>query len=477
MCVDYQQAYNLKRFSDSKLIRCLHAFYSAIKLRAVHCLILALVLITHVSNAGTVTLPSPAFPADFIETNAEQNRLGQLLFFDPILSGNKNIACSTCHHPNFATADGVSLSLGEGGNGLGPKRVPADGKNRPEQRIPRNAPALFNLGAKEFQVMFHDGRLEADSNRSSGIRTPLDDEMMLGFDSVLSAQSMFPVLSPDEMAGHYSENEISKAVRMGLITGPDGAWQKISERIQKIPEYVDLFQQAVPTVKSASDIKFTDISNVLASFIASEWKAVNSPFDQFLRGDEDAISQKAKQGMKLFYGKANCSSCHSGTFQTDHSFHSIAVPEFGPGKIGRFESVPEDLGRIRVTGNKEDHYKFRTPSLRNVELTSPYGHNGAFATLQSVVEHHLDPATSLAKYSFDELILLPLEEQDAKDLDMDRLNGRIPPLVNSTVLKPQQLSQLEIEQLIAFLVTLTDINRGKGILGIPKKVPSGLTVE
>lgn len=447
------------------------------KKRFAHCLVGLFFIVSPAASALDLGLPSPASPADFIETNSKQNRLGQLLFFDPILSGNKNIACSTCHHPNFATADGVSLSLGEGGKGLGPKRLPVDGKNRPEQRIPRNAPALFNLGAKEFQVMFHDGRLEADSNRSSGIRTPLDDEMMLGFDSVLSAQSMFPVLSPDEMAGHYSENEISKAVRMGLITGPDGAWQKISERVQKIPEYVELFQQAVPTVKNAGDIDFTDISNVLASFIASEWKAVNSPFDIFLSGNKGAISDKAKQGMKLFYGKANCSSCHSGTFQTDHSFHSIAAPEFGPGKIGRFESIPEDLGRMRVTGKEQDRYKFRTPSLRNVELTSPYGHNGAFASLQSVVEHHLNPAASLAKYSFDELVLLPLKEQDAKDLDIERFNSRITPLLKSTELKPIQLSKLEVEQLITFLVTLTDLNRGKGILGTPQKVPSGLPVE
>jgi len=456
----------------------MHLFYRATKLLIVYVLTLLLVLSTaSTSPAETLELPKPVLPNHFIETDDAQSRLGQLLFFDPILSGNKNIACSTCHHPNFATADGVSLSLGEGGQGLGPKRVPIKGKNRPEQRIPRHAPALFNLGAKEFQVMFHDGRLEADESHSSGIRTPLEDEMMLGFDSVLSAQSMFPVLSPDEMAGHYNENEISKAVRMGLITGSDGAWQKIAERIQQIPEYVALFQQALPTIKHPSDIQFTDISNVVASFIASEWQAVNSPFDQYLMGSNTALPQAAKAGMELFYGRANCSSCHSGIFQTNHSFHSIALPEFGPGKIGRFESVPEDLGRMRVTGKDEDRYKFRTPSLRNVSLTSPYGHNGAFATLKSIIKHHLNPAASLAKYSFDELILPPLKEQDAKDLDSQRFNNRIEDLLESTELQPLPLNNLEIEQLLAFLESLTDKNKGKGRLGIPDKVPSGLMVE
>ena len=437
-------------------------------------LVLAPLFITH---AKTLILPKPALPSHFIETNEHKSRLGQLLFFDPILSGNNNIACSTCHHPNFATADGVSLSVGEGGQGLGPKRIPVKGKNRPEQRIPRNAPALFNLGAKEFQVMFHDGRLEADSTRSSGIRTPLEDEMMLGFDSVLSAQSMFPVLSPDEMAGHYSENEISKAVRMGIITGPNGAWRKIAERIQKIPEYVALFQRAIPKIKSADDVRFTDISNVIAIFIASEWQAIDSPFDHYLGGDRNAMPESAKAGMGLFYGKAGCSGCHSGTFQTDHSFHSVALPEFGPGKIGRFESIPEDLGRGRVTGKPEDNYRFRTPSLRNVSLTAPYGHNGAFATLQGIIKHHLDPAMSLAQYSFNQLKLQPLEEQDAKDLDIQRYKNRIDSLLKSTELRPQLLTDLEINQLVAFLEALTDVKKGKGKLGIPNRVPSGLRVE
>jgi len=440
-------------------------------------LLLSLVCSNANAEAVALNLPKSAEKNDFIETNDIQSRLGQLLFFDPILSGNKNIACSTCHHPNFATADGVSLSLGEGGKGLGPKRIPTEGKNRPEQRIPRNAPALFNLGAKEFRVMFHDGRLEADDTRKSGIRTPLEDEMMQGFNSILSAQSMFPVLSPDEMAGHYGENEISKAVRMGLITGSNGAWGKIAARIQNITEYVTLFQQAVPTIKKADDIKFTDISNVLAMFIASEWQAVNSPFDAYLRGNSRALSQDATKGMELFYGKASCSSCHSGTFQTDHSFHAIAVPEFGPGKIGRFEAVPEDLGRMRVTGKADDKYKFRTPSLRNVSLTAPYGHNGAFSNLENVVKHHLYPAQSLADYSFNSLTLAPLAEHDKKDKNMQRFKNKIDALLIANELKPMPLSKLEIERLIAFLESLTDIKQGKGKLGVPEQVPSGLAVE
>jgi len=422
-------------------------------------------------------LPKPVTQEQFINTSPQVSHLGQLLFFDPILSGNKNIACSTCHHPKFATGDGVSLSLGDGGQLLGPNRKPVSGNNRPEQRIGRHAPALFNLGAKEFKTMFHDGRLEADETRKSGIRTPLEDDMTLGFDSVLSAQSMFPVLSPDEMAGHYSENEISKAVRMGLITGDSGAWHKISQRIQAIPEYVTLFKKAMPHIKKEKDIQFTDISNALAEFIASEWQAVDSPFDSYLEGDAEKLSPNAEKGMKLFYGKANCSSCHSGIFQTDHDFHNIAIPEFGPGKVGRFETTPNDFGRERVTGNIQDRYKFRTPSLRNVALTAPYSHNGAFSTLESMIKHHLDPETSLKKYTFTQLIIPSLPEQDAKDLDKQRLLDSIPKLLENNDLKTVDLTDSQVDDLVAFMHSLTDSSKGLGKLGIPKSVPSGLAVE
>jgi len=163
--------------------------------------------------------PLPTADAVFAPVDMAEVQLGRLLFYDPILSGSKTVSCATCHHPKFGTSDGLSLGIGDGGDGLGPKRV-WDPENPPEQRIGRNSPALFNLGATEFTTLFHDGRLEADPSRPSGIRTPLGADMEQGFASVLAAQAMFPVLSGDEMAGHYSENPVAKAVRQGMLTGP-----------------------------------------------------------------------------------------------------------------------------------------------------------------------------------------------------------------------------------------------------------------
>ena len=88
--------------------------------------------------------------------------------------------------------------------------------------------------------------------------------------------------------------------------------------------------------------------------------------------------------MRLFYGKADCASCHSGAFQTDHDFHAIAMPQLGPGKGDGFRGR-EDFGRERVTGDPTDRFRFRTPTLRNVALTGPWGHTGAYATLEAVV--------------------------------------------------------------------------------------------
>ena len=133
--------------------------------------------------------------------------LGRDLFHDPILSGNRNVACATCHHPAFGTSDGVALSLGDGGAGMGPARH-ADTANLPERRIPRNAQSLFNLGYRQFSVLFHDGRVEMLED--GRIRTPLGNITARGPLPVLTALSFFPVISPDEMAGHYSENDIAQ---------------------------------------------------------------------------------------------------------------------------------------------------------------------------------------------------------------------------------------------------------------------------
>lgn len=426
---------------------------------------LALVLLASVAHAGPLPLADTHFPAQ----DSKLVRLGWQLFYDPILSGNREVACASCHHARLATGDGLSLGLGDGAHGLGEeRRVSSD--NMPEQRIPRHAPALFNLGAEEFSALFYDGRLQRDSSEPNGIRTPLGTEMIGGFSGLLSAQSMFPVLSGDEMAGHYSENDIAQAVRQGLLTGPEGAWHRIAQRVLA----VEIYQQSFETIYGADvSLGFTHVADALAAFMAIEWRSDDSSFDRHLRSGE-IMPAAATRGMELFYGKAACDQCHSGQFQSDHDFHAIAMPQLGPGKGARFERHARDTGRQRVTGQAADAYAFRTPSLRNVVETAPYGHSGAYASLEAVLRHHLDPVRSLNNYDRSQVVLPRLAGADDWRVMDDP--AELAAISKANELQPQNLTDDEVADLLAFLAALSDRSALKGRLGVPEEVPSGLVV-
>ena len=414
--------------------------------------------------------PRTLTDADFRPIDRDEAALGQLLFYDRVISGNRNISCASCHHPRFGTGDGLALSLGEGGTGLGPERV-ADAANLPEQRVPRNAQPLFNLGAKEFVRMFHDGRIEVDPSRPSGLRTPLESEMPEGFDTILAAQTMFPVISPDEMAGHYGENEISVAVRKGRFTGPDGAWALIAKRVSDIGEYRERFAALDPEIAAGRPIDFADVSNAIAAFMELEWRSDDSPFDRHLSG-EAPLTGAAREGLDLFYGKAGCGECHSGPLLTDHAFHAVGAPQVGPGKGARFERHARDEGRMEVTGHPADAYRFRTPSLRNVAITGPWGHAGAHDDLAAFVADHAAPRAA----RWPDAAVLPSLD-GANDFAV-RDDAAEHALVMDAIERPDApLADGEVAALVAFLETLTGDRAEAGRLGIPVAVPSGLPVD
>lgn len=418
---------------------------------------------------------APLSDADFPQFSTAEIALGQALFWDRELSGNRGISCATCHHPRFGTSDGVSLDIGEGGIGLGPDRK-ADPKNYPEQRIPRNAPALWNVGAHGFTVLFADGRIEADSSRAGGFRTPLEDEMVTGFASLLSAQTMFPVLSSDEMAGHYEENEISTLVRQGRITGPDGAWEAIARRIAAIPAYAADFKSVYPEISAGRPIHFTDISNAVAAYMTFDFRSDGSPYDAFLRG-EAALSDQAEAGRVLFYGKAGCGNCHSGALLTDMTYHAMGDPQIGPGKAERFERHQRDTGRMRVSNNPADAYAFRTPSLRNVTLTAPYGHAGSYRDLSDYLRHHMAPGSGLADYDLSHAIL-PAMEVGKPDLAPGEEASNYAAIANAIKAPAISLSEQEFNSIMAFLKALEDpLAVAGGRMGIPDSVPSGLPID
>jgi cytochrome c peroxidase len=433
------------------------------------------VVLVSAVTAG-VALPPPLTDADFPAHSAAEVELGHLLFWDAELSGNRNISCASCHHPRFGTSDGLSLGIGEGGLGLGPDRRP-DPQNLPEQRIPRNAPALWNVGAEGFTAMFADGRIEKDAARPTGFRTPLEDEMVAGFASLLSAQTMFPVLSPDEMAGHYQENGISTLVRQGRLTGPDGAWAAIAARVAAIPEYEARFRAVYPEIAAGRPIAFTDISNAIAAYMTVDFRSDTSPFDAMLRGEAD-LAPAPRDGMALFYGKAGCGTCHSGPLLSDMDFHAMGDPQIGPGKAERFEKHQRDVGRMRVTNRPEDLFAFRTPSLRNVTLTAPYGHSGAFADLRAYLVHHIGAGAPLGDYDVSAAVL-PRMKLAKPDFVPEPTGADYAAITAASAGRTSvALDAGEIDAILAFLKSLEDpLAVAGGRLGVPEAVPSGLPVE
>ena len=418
-------------------------------------------------------LPQPLSDSDYRPLNSNAAKLGQLLFYDKVLSGNQNIACSTCHHHDLAGGDGLSLGIGEGGVGLGEKRTTGAGESKVKRRVPRNASGLFNLGAKEFTHLFHDGRVSSDTLFPSGFNTPAEEFLPLGLNSLLAAQAMFPVTSPVEMAGERNENQIAGATRRR----PDYVWAILEKRIRAINDYTPYFQAAYPDIKQPSDITMVHVANALADFIAFEWRADASPFDAFLKGEQAALSAKQQQGLKLFYGKANCSSCHSGALQTDHGFHALMLPNFGPGRTRRFEHIARDRGRINETDRLEDSYRFRTPSLRNVTASAPYGHNGAYKTLEGIIQHHLSPRESFETYDRRQLVMVKDDYLSTTDFIINEDRREMARMKQYLDIDLPALNDTDIAQLISFLNALTDNASLYGRLGAPETVPSGIPVD
>ncbi len=436
--------------------------------RVLHALCLCLAL-----PAGAADLPRPLTNSDFIQFDATQAKLGQLLFYDKILSGNRNISCGTCHHHELGGSDGLSLGIGEGGKGLGPKRVAQSQTDRIRKRIPRNAPALWNLGAKDIRVMFHDGRLETSDLYGNGFNSPAEEWLPQGLETILAAQAVFPLTARFEMAGDPEENEISGAVNDRI----DNAWPILAKRVRIIPEYGAMFVTAFDHIGTADQVTIVEIANALAAFIGTEWRNHDSPFDRYLNGDVQALSPQAKAGKDHFYGKANCATCHAGPLMSDQSFHALALPMFGPGKTRRFDPQPRDVGRMGESDRLEDAYRFRTPMLRNVALTAPYGHNGAYPTLDGIIRHHLAPLTALDTWSRAQANLPNAPWLQPVDFIVQSDRREAARHRRAVDIEPVTLTDGEVADLVAFLESLTGETALTRPLGRPTKVPSGLTVD
>lgn len=402
-----------------------------------------------------------------IDLGSEQDpakvALGQLLFFDKEISGNRDIACATCHHPRFGTSDGLSLSIGTFGEGIGPDRTLG---NRREH-APRNATELFNRGAPAWETMFWDGRVSGYDD----FDTPAEEIFPDGFANALSAQAMFPPTSRTEMRGDrddfFSTGEDND---LSLHSNSDftAIWETTAERLWAIDDYRAMFAEAYPDVET---ISFAEAADAIAAFEIDAFSFDDAPWDVYVAGDDAALTDEQKQGALLFYGKADCVACHSGTLFTNQRFHNIGVPQFGPGK-GPKEGF--DFGRFAEDDAAENQFAFRTPPLRNVTLTGPYMHNGAYVSLEDAVRHHLGAGEALITYDSTQL------REDVRltfDYNPLEMNLAVAQTIDPLVSTKKELTDGEVAQLMAFLEALTSPSAIDLTHVIPDSVPSGLPVD
>src|SRR5579883_2090194 len=404
--------------------------------------ILSQLAAARIANATRIPLESPALVA-----------LGQSLFFDKILSGNRNISCSTCHAPAFATEHGLPLSLGEGATGAGTARQ----ATAASQVIARNAPPLFHSGARGYDVLFRDGRVRRDPV-TGALATPEPalngpnpqrPDLAAPLTTALAAQALFPVATAAEMLGQPGENELANA--------PDEitVWALVMARLVGtqngtkggVAAYRALFAAAYPGL-SFDALNFSHAARAIAAFESAAFTALDTPLDRYLNGDTTALSDAAKRGAVTFSGPGRCVACHSGPLLTDLAPHALAVPQLGPGKANG-----DDLGVALVSGNPADDYRFKTPPLRNVALSGPFMHDGAFASLTRVLQHYRDPARSLLGYQ--PALELPAFFQPLFDSNAAEDSARlaaIDPRIGNGI----PLSDAEIADVVAFLQALTD---------------------
>jgi len=325
--------------------------------------------------------------------------LGKKLFFSKSLGGDFDTACVSCHHPVLGGSDDLSLPVGTGANNpdlLGRGRVHA-ATGLPN--VPRNAPTVFNMGLFDGGL-FWDSRVESfgkepEANGSrSDIRTP---DVAFGAadpnagDNLPAAQARFPVTAAAEMRGTQFEAGNNNAAVRAHLAARIGAYGIATNELA-VNNWLPEFQAVFGSGTAQQLITFDRIAEAIAAYEQS-MNFTNNPFASYVRGNLTAISDAQKRGAILFLrdqneGGGGCINCHSGDKFTDERNHTVVFPQFGPGKG---DGNADDFGRERESGLATDRYRYRTPSLLNVEVSAPYGHAGAYETLGQVLAHYNNP--------------------------------------------------------------------------------------
>lgn len=312
--------------------------------------------------------------------NKSQASLGKLLFFDPLLSNNNKRACASCHKPNMAFTDGLD------------KSIAFDTKNK----ISRNAPTLLNSSFQK--LFFYDGR----------------------------------AFNLEEQADNVFHNE--QEMRMSK--------DDIISKLKQSPEYMQLFKKAFVNSPDTM-VTFYAVIKSIAEYIKT-LESKNSRFDKYIAGNYTTLKKNEINGFNLFNGKALCGSCHffplfNGTVPpmfNDSEFEVVGTPTDSTNKV-----MDDDVGREAVSKKSIHRFAFKTPTLRNIALTAPYMHNGAYTNLDQVLEFYNKGGGVGFKFKVDN-----------QTLPFDSLG----------------LTKGELKDIKSFLLTLTDTTN---LTSLPKQLP------
>lgn len=310
-----------------------------------------------------------------------QAQLGKLLFFDPILSGNNQRSCNSCHKTEMGFAEDLQASI----------RFDRLGA------LERNAPGLLNVMYQ--QAFFHDGRV-----------------------GQLEEQALQVI---------HNKMELGSSLEAVVV------------KLTESEEYRSLFEKAFAAAKGPAITPYS-IQKAISEY-EKTLVSFNSRFDKFLAGDRLAINEREKSGYNIFAGKALCGSCHffplfNGTvppFYTETEFEVVGTPKKSDNK-----ELSSDLGRFKFTALEEHRNAIKTPTVRNVATTAPYMHNGAYSSLEQVVDFY--------------------HKGGGKGFGLEVNNQTLP-------FDSLQLSPRDKEDIVLFLHTLTDT---ASVGTAPVKLPS-----
>jgi cytochrome c peroxidase len=358
---------------------------------------------------GTILAPLPsALPRGVTappnnQTTPEKVALGRLLFWDPILSGSKDVACASCHHPDFGYAENLDTSIGVNGVGLSEGRRFASPNTIPF--VKRNSQTILNTAFSGID----------QKNSYDPATAPMFWDIRV---FSLETQALQPIKTFEEMRGNaYPEN-----AALGTVVS----------RLNEIAEYRALFAKAFGQAGNAGSVTADSIGLALAAFERS-LVANHSPFDRYMRGDRNAMTESQIQGMRSFE-RVGCVNCHNGPMFSDYKLHVLSVPD-NP------KLPASDAGATET-------YAFRTASLRNLAFTAPYMHSGVFTTLRQVLRFYDD--VEGGRRSENQRVGRSQLDPLLRELDVDGESRR---------------------EIIDFLDALNDDSFDKTI---PKRVPSGL---